>query len=90
MSVLHQYRWQNLDHCQQRLGLITAGDSLLIYGTANQQETERFLTWVKKQPTPVYWLNHEAGEKNDMGIQSINYQQWLTLIEQHDKTHTWK
>ncbi|KAA3641526.1 MAG: hypothetical protein DWP95_06570 [Proteobacteria bacterium] len=88
MSTLHQYRWFNLDHCKQRLDLIEAEDTLLIYGEFTAQDQQQFIAATELLDIQCHWLNESP--QSSPGITNINYQQWLTLIAEHDKTHTWK
>lgn len=88
MSTLHQYKWQNLTHCQQRLHYLAADDALLIYGTFNRSAQQQLMAQHDILSARCFWLTNKPSRDDD--IAHVNYQQWLTLIAEHDKTHTWK
>lgn len=90
MSVLHQYRWHNENHFAKRIHLLRTGDSLVIYGCPQHLNPNRFLDPLVHLKIPIYWLSQKSAHNQNSPMHPIDYDQWLTLIEQHDKTHTWK
>jgi len=88
MSTLHQYRWSDLNHCQQNLHCVKRDDSLVIYGEFTTQDQHNMLQEAGFLAARCYWLSNEKSSIAEAQI--INHQKWLTLITEHDKTHTWK
>mgnify|MGYP001627841180 CR=1 FL=1 len=88
MTTLHQYHWRGFKSCQQKLPLMTDDDTLLIYGDFTEDDQYHFLKAAPKFSHRCFWLHHKPSQHT--GIHNIDHQQWLTLITEHDKTHTWK
>lgn len=88
MRILHLYSWSSLSHCQQRLDYIDTTDTLLIYGSFTPQDQCHLLKQAPFLTGRCVWLSKAIPENPE--IVNINHQQWLTLLSEHDKTHTWK
>ncbi len=88
MNTLHMYHWHDEKKLLTNLGLLTQGDSLVIYGTLSDDDLlslNHHLTGLKNT---WYIVNHH--KRPHISHQFINESQWLELIIKHKNTLSWK
>ena len=89
MSTLHLYHWKGMEDLKQRIKLVDKQDNLVIIGSPNDQDLEELLKnmdWL----TACNWQLVNSTDNPQITEHTINHDEWLELIINHQNSFAWK
>ena len=89
MNTLHLCHWQNRQHFNEHLSLMSKLDTLVIYGSIGTED----ISWIRQNSllqNHAWHLVKDQQRPQNSHYPEISNKQWLTMIIKHKNTLAWK
>ena len=84
-SILHLCNYEAIENIESNLCFVTKEDAVIFYSIEMTKTASEKLIALFKDTTVYFVIKN-----NTDSINSINHDKWLQLVNQYQKTMTWK